>query len=104
MSETPSTLQDETEPAQPNFSTAESLEFLATVNGEIAFFRAIMKARPIGIHRHFHILNIRNAIHRDTGHWVSIESVWEKLRALYDMDALEAIVSSLCRQDVSLIS
>ncbi|KAJ7672773.1 hypothetical protein B0H17DRAFT_1083944 [Mycena rosella] len=71
--------------------TAESLEFLSTVDGEIAFFRAIMKARPVGIHRHFHILNIRTAIHRDTGHWVSIAAIWDKLRGLYDMDALEAI-------------
>ncbi|KAJ7095826.1 hypothetical protein B0H15DRAFT_946387 [Mycena belliarum] len=71
--------------------TAESLEFMSTVEGEIAFFRAIMKARPIGIHRHFHILNIRNSIHRDTGHSVAIQAIWDKLRALYDMDMLESI-------------
>ncbi|KAJ7761517.1 hypothetical protein DFH07DRAFT_740161 [Mycena maculata] len=71
--------------------TADSLEFLSTVDGEIAFFRGIMRARPIGIHRHFHILNTRNGIHKDTGHWVSIQAIWEKLRGLYDVDALEAI-------------
>ncbi|KAJ7107277.1 hypothetical protein C8R43DRAFT_1140257 [Mycena crocata] len=70
---------------------AGSLDFLSTVDGEIAFFRAIMRARPVGIHRHFHILNIRNGIHKDTGHWVTIQAVWDKLRGLYDMDALEAI-------------
>jgi len=67
------------------------LEFLSTVDGEIAFFRAIMRARPVGIHRHFHILNIRNGILKDTGHAVSVQAVWDKLRGLYDMDALEAI-------------
>ncbi|KAJ6613304.1 hypothetical protein B0H10DRAFT_2222347 [Mycena sp. CBHHK59/15] len=71
--------------------TVESLEFLSTVDGEISFFRAIMRARPVGIHRYFHILNIRNGIHKDTGHWVSIQALWDKLRELYDMDALEAI-------------
>ncbi|KAJ7250830.1 chromatin modification-related protein EAF7-domain-containing protein [Mycena haematopus] len=71
--------------------SVDDLEFLATVDGEIAFFRAIMRARPVGIHRHFHILNIRNSIHKDTGNSVSVQAVWDKLRALYDMDALEAI-------------
>ncbi|KAF7314287.1 hypothetical protein MKEN_00901300 [Mycena kentingensis (nom. inval.)] len=69
----------------------EDVEFLASVEGEIAFFRAIMRARPIGMHRHFHVLNIRNGILRDTGHAVTIDSIWAKLRDLYDMDALEAI-------------
>ncbi|KAJ6508732.1 chromatin modification-related protein EAF7-domain-containing protein [Mycena sanguinolenta] len=71
--------------------SVDELEFLATVEGEIAFFRAIMRARPVGIHRHFHVLNIRNGIYKDTGQAVSIQAVWDKLRALYDMDALENI-------------
>ena len=66
--------------------------YLDTLEGEITFFRSIMRARPIGIHRHFHMLVIRNAIHRDTGHWVEVEDLWRKLRECYDMDALEAIV------------
>ncbi|KAF7798430.1 hypothetical protein EIP86_009651 [Pleurotus ostreatoroseus] len=65
--------------------------YLDTLEGEITFFRSIMRARPIGIHRHFHMLVIRNAIHRDTGHWVEVEDLWRKLRECYDMDALEAI-------------
>lgn len=85
--------------SEPPQDTTEDLEFLSTVDGEIAFFRAIMRARPVGIHRHFHILNIRHGIHKDTGHAVSVQAVWDKLRGLYDMDALEAIVSSPRRQD-----
>ncbi|KAF8147298.1 hypothetical protein K438DRAFT_1944174 [Mycena galopus ATCC 62051] len=69
----------------------DDASFLATVEGEIAFFRAIMRARPVGIHRHFHVLNIRNGICKDTGHTIAVQSVWDKLRALYDMDALEQI-------------
>ncbi|KAJ7069732.1 hypothetical protein C8F01DRAFT_1113761 [Mycena amicta] len=71
----------------------EALEFLSTVEGEIAFFRAIMRCRPVGIHRHFHLVNVRNGILKDTGQTVSIDALWHKLRDLYDMDALEAIDS-----------
>lgn len=69
--------------------------FLDSVEGEISFFRSIMRARPIGMHRHFHILAIRNAILKDTGRSVHIETLWEKLRKCYDLDALDAIVRCL---------
>lgn len=70
-------------------------DFLSTLEGEIAFFRSIMRARPVGIHRHFHILVIQNAIFKDTGKLVRIEDIWDKLRCLYDLDALDAIVRKL---------
>lgn len=66
--------------------------FLDTVEGEIALFRSIMRARPVGIHRHFHALTIRNAILRDTGQDVTIAEIWEKLKSCYDLDVLESIV------------
>ncbi|KAH8104726.1 chromatin modification-related protein EAF7-domain-containing protein [Cristinia sonorae] len=65
--------------------------FLNTVEGEISLFRAVMRTRPVGIHRHFHVLAIRNAIHRDTGQWVTSDDIWEKLSNYYDMDALESL-------------
>lgn len=72
-----------------------SLPFLDTVEGEIAFFRSIMRARPIGLHRHFHVLSIRTVIHQDTGRYVSIDDVWEKLRSCYNIEALENLVRFL---------
>ncbi|THH20083.1 hypothetical protein EW146_g1185 [Bondarzewia mesenterica] len=72
-----------------NDKSATSKEFLSTVEGEISFFRSLMRARPIGLHRHFHVLSMRNAIHKDTGQSVSIDEIWEKLRSCYDLDALE---------------
>ncbi|KAF8478048.1 hypothetical protein DFH94DRAFT_753305 [Russula ochroleuca] len=66
-----------------------SMPFLDTVEGEIAFFRSIMRARPIGLHRHFHVLSIRTVIHQDTGRYVSIDDLWEKLRSCYNIEALE---------------
>ncbi|KAI0789741.1 hypothetical protein C8Q75DRAFT_764747 [Abortiporus biennis] len=65
--------------------------FLDTLEGEISFFRSLMRARPVGIHRHFHVLAMRNAIHRDTGHWVATDDIWSKLKSCYDLDILENI-------------
>ncbi|KAI0087906.1 hypothetical protein BDY19DRAFT_1042284 [Irpex rosettiformis] len=65
--------------------------FLNTLEGEIVFFRSLMRARPVGIHKHFHAMVIRSAIQRDTGRWVPMEEIWQKLRSCYDMDLLESI-------------
>ncbi|KAJ4482099.1 hypothetical protein J3R30DRAFT_3456438 [Lentinula aciculospora] len=72
-------------------SSAETPAFLSTVEGEISFFRSIMRARPVGIHRHFHVLTMRSSIHKDTGHWVAVDELWQKLRSCYNIDALDAI-------------
>ncbi|KAG7088415.1 hypothetical protein E1B28_012412 [Marasmius oreades] len=65
--------------------------FLDSVQGEIAFFRAVMHSRPIGIHRNFHIVSMRTSIHKDTGEWVNVDEIVRKLRSCYDVDALNAI-------------
>ncbi|KAF9483482.1 hypothetical protein BDN70DRAFT_873767 [Pholiota conissans] len=70
---------------------ADEHAFLDSVEGEISFFRSIMRARPIGMHRFFHVLAIRSAILKDTGRAVHPETIWEKLRECYDVDALDAI-------------
>ncbi|KAF5385721.1 hypothetical protein D9757_005492 [Collybiopsis confluens] len=72
-------------------SSTETHAFLDTVDGEISFFRSVMRARPVGIHRYFHVLSMRNSIYKDTGHWVATEELFQKLRGCYDMDALDAI-------------
>lgn len=74
---------------------ADEQAFLDSVEGEISFFRSLTRARPLGKHRHFQILSVRNAILKDTGRTVHIESIWDKLRRCYNIDALEAIVSVL---------
>jgi Chromatin modification-related protein EAF7 len=72
----------------------DSVPFLDTVEGEISFFRSLMRARPVGLHRHFHVLSMRNAIHGDTGQLVSIDDIWAKLRTCYNVDAIENLVCS----------
>lgn len=66
--------------------------FLDSVEGEIWFFKSIMHARPVGKHRHFHVMSMRNTILRETGQSVAIDDIWNKLKTCYDLDALEAIV------------
>ncbi|EKM51833.1 uncharacterized protein PHACADRAFT_262206 [Phanerochaete carnosa HHB-10118-sp] len=50
-----------------------------------------MRARPVGMHRHFHVLAIRNYIYRTTNRWVLPEEIWRKLKECYDLDMLEAL-------------
>ncbi|KXN88275.1 hypothetical protein AN958_07734 [Leucoagaricus sp. SymC.cos] len=50
-----------------------------------------MRARPVGLHRHFHILAIQSAIYKDTGRLLHVETLWQKLQSCYDLDALDAI-------------
>ena len=69
-------------------------EFLDTVEGEITFFRSLMRARPVGLHKHFHALSMRTAIHQDTGHYVTLDAIWRKLNDLYNLKALEDLVRS----------
>ncbi|KAE9387401.1 hypothetical protein BT96DRAFT_867439 [Gymnopus androsaceus JB14] len=72
-------------------SSIETPAFLDTVEGEISFFRSVMRARPIGMNQHFHVLTMRTSIHKDTGHWVAADELWQKLKSCYDIDALNAI-------------
>ncbi|KIM89216.1 hypothetical protein PILCRDRAFT_813143 [Piloderma croceum F 1598] len=72
-------------------SEEPDIPFLDTVEGEISFYRSVMRARPVGIHNQFHVLTIRNAIQKDTGHSVTTEEIWKKLRGLYDLEALEGL-------------
>lgn len=67
--------------------------FLDTVEGEVHLFHAIARARPIGINAHFHLLHIWLAIQKETQQHITIDDLWTKLRSLYDIDALNAIVS-----------
>lgn len=71
----------------------EQHHVLDTVEGEIHFFRALMRARPIGMHRHFHVMAMQNAIEKGTKAQVSIGDIWQKLESCYNLEALEALVS-----------
>ncbi|KLO15972.1 hypothetical protein SCHPADRAFT_995467 [Schizopora paradoxa] len=66
-------------------------DVLDSVEGEIFFFRALMRARPVGIHRHFHVMAMQRAIELGTGRDVEVESIWRKLDGCFNLEALEAL-------------
>lgn len=68
--------------------------FLDTVPGESSFFRSVMRARPVGKFREFHVLTIRNWIQRDTGELVTPSAIWDKLNVTWNLKALEDLVST----------
>ena len=70
----------------------EYSELLDSVDGEIAFFKAITRAIPLGTHRDFNALAMRNVIHEHTGRWVSTSAIWNKLREMYDLEGIEKSV------------
>ncbi|KAG8705908.1 hypothetical protein FRC09_002696 [Ceratobasidium sp. 395] len=63
--------------------------FLDTLEGEIALFRSIERARPVGMHKHFHMLTLRRSIRNESGVWVDVAAIWAKLATLYHLDALD---------------
>ena len=73
--------------------SSDSGDFLDSAEGEVSLFRSIMRTRPVGIHRHVHVLAIHNSIYRDTGHKVPMKDIWAKLGRMYDLDVLEHGVS-----------
>lgn len=76
-------------------SAAPETAFLDTVEGEVVLFHAIARARPIGINGHFHAMAIWLALQKETQQRITVDDIWRKLRTLYDIDALNAIVSAL---------
>ncbi len=67
---------------------------LDSVEGEIHFFRAVMRALPLGVHRHFHVMCMQREIEQGLGQHVSTEDIWNKLNDCYNMEALENLVRS----------
>ncbi|KAI5117449.1 hypothetical protein M0805_005826 [Coniferiporia weirii] len=70
---------------------SQYLNVLDTVDGEIHFFRALMRTRPVGVNRYFHMISMQAAIEKGTKHSVPIEDIWRKLESCYNLDALETL-------------
>ncbi|EGF98787.1 uncharacterized protein MELLADRAFT_73526 [Melampsora larici-populina 98AG31] len=61
---------------------------LATTHGETAFFRAVIRYRPRGSHRHFAVIAMCKDLERELNTFVSTEEVWDLLRTSYNLDLL----------------
>jgi hypothetical protein len=75
-------------------ATAAELQYLSTVDGESAFFRALCEAqaRPVGMHRHFRMLVVQRELYNLTEQIVSIDALWKKFSTCYDIELLEGNV------------
>jgi MRG-binding protein len=66
-----------------------------TDDQETALFKAIMKWKPVGMHKHFRMLSIREyllmegVISAEDQH-TNFRGIWEKLGSLYDLSTLDA--------------
>lgn len=66
---------------------------LATSDGETAFFRAVIRYRPRGSHRHFAVIGMCRELERELNTSISSEDVWSLLRTCYNLDFLNERVS-----------
>ena len=74
-------------------ATQSPTEFLESLQGESAFFRALCDIRPVGLHREFHMLAIANHIKGATGVYVPVADLWTKFETVYNPVVLESFVS-----------
>ena len=63
---------------------------------DIALLRAVCMCRPIGEHRHFHMLSILHALDAaDKRVPLTPEDVWNKLHEYYNLEGLNEMVCTL---------
>ncbi|CAG8579711.1 5907_t:CDS:2 [Acaulospora colombiana] len=84
--ETPSTLG---QPANDSKSESSGVEW--DVKMEIEFFRAIMKHRPVGIHRHFHMVNVHRDFNANSAVKCTIPELWERFGTYFNLSKLEEL-------------
>ncbi|CAB4440039.1 unnamed protein product [Rhizophagus irregularis] len=58
---------------------------------EIEFCRAIIKNRPVGIHRHFRMVNIHHDFNANSPVKCSIPELWEQFSKYYNIEKLEEL-------------
>ena len=70
----------------------EDQHVLDSVDGECHFFRSLMRARPVGVNRFFHIITMQAAIEKGVKQHVPIDDIWRKLESCYNLEQLEHLV------------
>ncbi|CAG8475803.1 4280_t:CDS:2 [Funneliformis mosseae] len=58
---------------------------------EIEFFRAVMKNRPVGIHRHFRMVNIHRDFNENSPVKCSIPQLWDQFSKYFNVEKLEEL-------------
>ncbi|KAJ6013565.1 hypothetical protein N7540_008156 [Penicillium herquei] len=75
---------------------------------ETALLKAIIKWKPVGVHKHFRMLAIADFMRSHgygsaTAEHLSIPGIWKKLGTLYNLEALDERVSYLCVDVVGVL-
>ncbi|KAF2402059.1 CT20-domain-containing protein [Trichodelitschia bisporula] len=84
-------------PAAPTPTTQATADILTdpwTDDEEILLFKSMIRWKPTGVHKHFRMLAISNALSSHgytaaSSPHTRIPGIWAKLRSLYDLDALD---------------
>ncbi|KAG9307027.1 hypothetical protein G9A89_003078 [Geosiphon pyriformis] len=56
---------------------------------DIALFNAVMKSRPVGVHKHFHMIHIARDYNANSPVKCTIQQLWERLSYFFDLEALD---------------
>ncbi|KAJ3179049.1 hypothetical protein HDU85_005004 [Gaertneriomyces sp. JEL0708] len=59
---------------------------------DIILFQALVKFRPVGVHKHFRMLSVRRYFNKETALDLGVKQLRERLEYYYDMDTLNALV------------
>lgn len=59
---------------------------------ELSFLKGLQTARPIGIHKHFHMIQVIDLMEKE-GRGLSSREGWERLESYYDTGSLDRLVS-----------
>lgn len=71
---------------------------------EIALYRAIAQARPVGVHKHFQVLAMQHSMSIELQEDVGVNEIWSKLASLYNLEELDNQVGFAYRHQLPLIS
>ncbi|KAJ6116800.1 hypothetical protein N7512_006525 [Penicillium capsulatum] len=72
---------------------------------ETALLKAIIRWKPVGVHKHFRMLAIADYLKSQgfgpsTGEHMRIPGIWKKLRSLYNLEALDERENSGLKEDI----
>ena len=57
---------------------------------EQTLLSAIIKFKPVGIHKHFRLVNIIKYLTNNSGVELSLSEILDKIKSFYDLESLEA--------------
>jgi len=62
---------------------------------ELTFLHAITKFKPVGIHKHFRMINLQRYFNSNSSKKLSTQELWNKFTELYNQEALDEQVSNV---------